>query len=928
MRKRFLSTLIALTLTTGTASTVFASSTTNKSTNINELYKNAYTATMKSLNEKTQSSIKEAREAIGKLPKSLDWAIGEFSKQVDTVQHPIFVEIVNSIEKSKNTNKQDDINSGRELVKDVIEDQYKRTWSSDLDRVQQKKIERLIQNVNKLNVANSDALEVIEEELNDLSKVKYNNTVKNFVDTYSDQIFTKITGTKELVDKYSQIVEKKLSTEEIKQIKNCANAEKLTSILKESKADKNKMLEAAIYWINSTENADIEKLTKEVTTYNVNDEKAEKLPKENSQKEADEKKQSEENDNLSSLFKYVKEKQNKEEEKLNKLIKEKKEEEKLNVEKTQNEIQKQEEQNKEVGIKSNLLNKGIQRRGVSYQKSFLVFKMVNAKITKDQIVTVGGKTINILKGDTSSKIKDRIIKAFENDLNWESGVGYALVQEKSASVRLVSKQVKDNVDNLAIGSSEISFIQYDDTKGDIGQSEVKEKCEVVVTKSAGEDQKLTLNVKGYIANVNIGTVTINISKGNSTQKIAKSIEAAFKAHDNISRIFNISLDESNSKVILTQKMAHNLGITVEVEKVNDIERNKKSNKINPSLVKDEVVGNNSSKIDIEKENEKKVVESEELKKQQEEQKIQAEKEKAQKEAEANRLAEQQRRAEELKKQQKENQENNNLSSLYTHVKEKKDTSEEKLNKFAKEEKEKQKLDAEKAQKEIQKQEEQNKEVGIKSTLVNKGVQRRGISYQKSFLVFKMANARITEDQTITVAGKTVNILKDDTSSKIKDRIIKAFENDPNWESGVGYVLVQEKSASVKLVSKQVKDNVDNLSVGSSEISFVQYDDVRGDIGQSEVKEKCEIVVTTQASEDQTLTLNIKGYISNVNIGTVTINVSKGDTTQQIAKFIEAAFKGHSNISRIFNISLDETNSKVVLTQKIAYNLGTTVEVVK
>src|SRR3712207_7317003 len=47
------------------SSTVFASSTTNKSTNINELYKNAYTATMKSLNEKTQSSIKEAREAIG-----------------------------------------------------------------------------------------------------------------------------------------------------------------------------------------------------------------------------------------------------------------------------------------------------------------------------------------------------------------------------------------------------------------------------------------------------------------------------------------------------------------------------------------------------------------------------------------------------------------------------------------------------------------------------------------------------------------------------------------------------------------------------------------------------------------------------------------------------------------------------------------------
>ncbi|GAA0785822.1 hypothetical protein GCM10008909_15130 [Hathewaya limosa] len=895
MRKRFLSTLIALTLTTGTASTVFASSTTNKSTNINELYKNAYTATMKSLNEKTQSSIKEAREAIGKLPKSLDWAIGEFSKQVDTVQHPIFVEIVNSIEKSKNTNKQDDINSGRELVKDVIEDQYKRTWSSDLDRVQQKKIERLIQNVNKLNVANSDALEVIEEELNDLSKVKYNNTVKNFVDTYSDQIFTKITGTKELVDKYSQIVEKKLSNEEIKQIKNCANAEKLTSILKESKADKNKMLEAAIYWTNSTENADIDKLTKEVTTYKVNDEKAEKLPKENSQKEADERKQSEENDNLSSLFKYVKEKQNKEEEKLNKLIKEKKEEEKLNVEKTQKEIQKQEEQNKEVGIKSNLLNKGIQRRGVSYQKSFLVFKMVNAKITKDQTITIAGKTVNILKGDTSSKIKDRIIKEFENDSNWEANRGYLLVQEKSASVGLVSKQIKDNVDNLTVGSSEISFVQYDDTKGDLGQSEVKEKCEVMVTRQASEDQTLTLTVKGYILNINIGTVTINVPKGDSTQKIAKSIEAAFKAHSNISRIFNITLDESNSKVTLTQKIADNLGTTVEVEKEN-------AKKISEQQRK-----------------------AEELKKQQLEQEAKI---KAEKEAEANKIAEQQRKTEESKKQQKENEEDDNLSTLYTHVKEKKDKSEEKLNKFVKEQEESQKLDTEKTKKEIQKQEEQNKEVGIKSVLLNKAIREKGVSYQKSFLVFKMTNSRIAEDQTITIAGKNIKILKGDTSSKIQDRIINAFENDSAWTSGVGYAMVQEKSASVRLISKQIKDNVDNLAVGSSEISFVQYDDTKGDVGQSEVKEKCEVMVTRQAGEDQTLILNVKGYILNINIGTVTINVSKGDSTQKIAKSIETAFKSQSNISRIFNITLDESNSKVTLTQKIADNLGTTVEVVK
>src|SRR3712207_6810018 len=67
--------------------------------NIDQLYKDAYNATEKCLKLGTQESIKEAREAIGKLPKSLNWAIGEFSKQVDTKQHPIFVEIIKSITK-------------------------------------------------------------------------------------------------------------------------------------------------------------------------------------------------------------------------------------------------------------------------------------------------------------------------------------------------------------------------------------------------------------------------------------------------------------------------------------------------------------------------------------------------------------------------------------------------------------------------------------------------------------------------------------------------------------------------------------------------------------------------------------------------------------------------------------------------------------
>ncbi|WP_343749871.1 hypothetical protein, partial [Hathewaya limosa] len=293
MKKRFLSTLIAAALATNITSMVLASETNNTLIDINQIYKSAYDATTKSLNEKTQVSIKEAREAINKLPKEYGWAISEFSKQIDTVQQPIFVQIIHCIKKAEGTNKQNDINNGRGLVKDVIEEQYRSTWSSVLDKVQQEKINRLVRNVNEVNTENINKLVIIEEELSDLNKVKFNNTVKDFVDTYSDEIFVKITSSTELTNKYCEIIENKLDKKEIEEIKACSDSEELVDTLKNSQADKNKLFNSAIYWVKTTDSVDIEKLSKKVKEYSndnkeiVKPEKEEVVEKAKQQKEAE-----------------------------------------------------------------------------------------------------------------------------------------------------------------------------------------------------------------------------------------------------------------------------------------------------------------------------------------------------------------------------------------------------------------------------------------------------------------------------------------------------------------------------------------------------------------------------------------------------------------------------------------------------------------
>lgn len=67
----------------------------------NKLYADAYNATMNALNVRTQKSVNVARPKIEALRgTAAEFAIGEFSHQVDTVQHPILVKFVSSYDEA------------------------------------------------------------------------------------------------------------------------------------------------------------------------------------------------------------------------------------------------------------------------------------------------------------------------------------------------------------------------------------------------------------------------------------------------------------------------------------------------------------------------------------------------------------------------------------------------------------------------------------------------------------------------------------------------------------------------------------------------------------------------------------------------------------------------------------------------------------
>ena len=182
---------MAAMMATGVVATPAMAATNN--TDVDALYKAAYQATQKALTEKTQASVNEARAAIKALPANLDWAIGEFSKQVDTVQHPILVNIVNAIKTAEKTPTQANINAAKKAIPAELTAQWKNSYSSAVDKIQQGLQQKALEAVKKAETEKTqEAIDAAQTLVDDILTAD-SQALKDWATTLSnrlDAIFT------------------------------------------------------------------------------------------------------------------------------------------------------------------------------------------------------------------------------------------------------------------------------------------------------------------------------------------------------------------------------------------------------------------------------------------------------------------------------------------------------------------------------------------------------------------------------------------------------------------------------------------------------------------------------------------------------------------------------------------------------------------
>lgn len=185
MIKKIFSILLATSILVGGGATkAYASS-------VDDLYKSAYDCTTKAVQNRDQGSINEARKAIGRLPKDLHWAIGEFSKKVDRPQQELFEKFMSILFDSKGKKKnfaavnQEQINVARDLVLSFAtydgNKPYISSWSSALDQFQQYRIEQAVNYVEYAEkVKKQECKETAMNSINRLLGAKNNETVVQF----------------------------------------------------------------------------------------------------------------------------------------------------------------------------------------------------------------------------------------------------------------------------------------------------------------------------------------------------------------------------------------------------------------------------------------------------------------------------------------------------------------------------------------------------------------------------------------------------------------------------------------------------------------------------------------------------------------------------------------------------------------------------
>ncbi|AYF53418.1 hypothetical protein FDJ70_06455 [Clostridium botulinum] len=220
-----------------------------------------------------------------------------------------------------------------------------------------------------------------------------------------------------------------------------------------------------------------------------------------------------------------------------------------------------------------------------------------------------------------------------------------------------------------------------------------------------------------------------------------------------------------------------------------------------------------------------------------------------------------------------------------------------------------------------------KNVEIQSNLVQHYVRRERAQAQIGDLAFKFKGKgqnKLQNPQTIKILDKTIQLDAGDDSSKIKTKILKAFEGNKDWIFGVGYVVIEENGARVQYKCKKIMENVDKLAEDTSEIKFIQVDEDMGTLGVAEKKEVCEVTVNSASNKQETINFTLKDTRANITLAKVTINVNPQDDTRKIAELLYNELK--SKASRLYDIKLEKEKSKIILKQRLAINARTTVSI--
>lgn len=158
---------------------------------IDDLYSDAFSSVNNAQSSKTQRSVNTARTLIDAL-KNTDaaWAIGEFSKQVDQIQHPILLKAVNAITKAKSTGRQADINTARAAIDPDLPSVWKYPYSSAVDEIQQKlmisandAVQKAIQSKSQQDI--NDAVKLLDE-----IKTAVDSSISAWAETMKKQLYS------------------------------------------------------------------------------------------------------------------------------------------------------------------------------------------------------------------------------------------------------------------------------------------------------------------------------------------------------------------------------------------------------------------------------------------------------------------------------------------------------------------------------------------------------------------------------------------------------------------------------------------------------------------------------------------------------------------------------------------------------------------